>query len=96
MDEGVRAFRQTPGAVLLDVREPDEYAGGHVPGSVNLPLGQKIKALRAEQGITREDIDRGLNEIQWDSLISMGQAFSAECCKDIYNYISKDFGMSLR
>ncbi len=40
MDEGVKTFRQTPGAVLLDVREPDEYAGGHVPGSVNLPLGQ--------------------------------------------------------
>lgn len=49
-----------------------------------------------KQGITREDIDRGLNETQWDSLISMGQAFSAECRKDIYNYISKDFGMSLR
>src|SRR5215211_6564587 len=25
------------GAILLDVREPVEYAAGHVPGSVNLP-----------------------------------------------------------
>lgn len=48
------------------------------------------------QGITREDIDRGLTEPQWDELIAMGQTFSAECCKDIYNYISKDFGKSLR
>ncbi|GGN37907.1 rhodanese-like domain-containing protein [Deinococcus daejeonensis] len=26
------------GAVLIDVREPDEYALGHVPGALNLPL----------------------------------------------------------
>lgn len=40
MDDGVRQFRDTAGAVLVDVREPDEYAGGHVPGSINLPLSQ--------------------------------------------------------
>jgi rhodanese-related sulfurtransferase len=28
------------GAYLLDVRQPDEYAGGHVPGAVLLPLGE--------------------------------------------------------
>ena len=27
-------------AVILDVREPDEYAAGHVPGARNVPLGQ--------------------------------------------------------
>ena len=27
----------TPGFVLLDVRPPDVYAAGHVPGAVNLP-----------------------------------------------------------
>lgn len=26
--------------VLLDVREPDEFAGGHLPGAVLIPLGQ--------------------------------------------------------
>ncbi|MBE6908928.1 MAG: rhodanese-like domain-containing protein [Ruminococcaceae bacterium] len=38
INEGVEDFRATQGAVLLDVRNPDEYAAGHVPGSVNLPL----------------------------------------------------------
>ena len=38
MDEGVQMYRGTEGAVLVDVRDPDEYALGHVPGSVNLPL----------------------------------------------------------
>ena len=28
------------GALLLDVRETDEYAEGHAPGSVLIPLGQ--------------------------------------------------------
>ena len=26
--------------VLIDVREPSEFAGGRVPGAVNIPLGQ--------------------------------------------------------
>lgn len=38
INEGVEGFRATPGAILLDVRNPDEYAAGHIPGSVNLPL----------------------------------------------------------
>ena len=29
--------RDDPGFVLLDVRSPEQYAGGHVPGAVNLP-----------------------------------------------------------
>ena len=37
---GLEQASATPGAVVLDVREPQEYAQGHVPGSVNLPLGQ--------------------------------------------------------
>ena len=48
------------------------------------------------QNITRDDIDRGLSEAQWDALIASGQAFSAECCKDIYNYVSKEFGLSMQ
>jgi rhodanese-related sulfurtransferase len=27
-------------AFVLDVREPEEYAGGHVPGAVNLPQAE--------------------------------------------------------
>ena len=28
------------GAFVLDVREPDEWAAGHIPGAILIPLGQ--------------------------------------------------------
>jgi len=47
-------------------------------------------------GITRDDIARGLTDQQWSQLIPCAQMFSAECCKDIYNYVSEDFGRKLQ
>ncbi len=32
--------RQSVGAVIVDVREPDEWRQGHIPGAVHIPLGQ--------------------------------------------------------
>ena len=37
---GVAECRRTPGAVLLDVREPEEFQSGRIPGAVNLPLSR--------------------------------------------------------
>lgn len=39
------------GTPLIDVRERDEFAGGHVPGAVNIPmseLGSRLEELPAE------------------------------------------------
>lgn len=38
INQGIRDYSQAPNAVLLDVRTPQEYREGHVPGSRNLPL----------------------------------------------------------
>ena len=32
--------RQAAGAVIVDVREPDEWRSGHIPGAVHIPLSQ--------------------------------------------------------
>ena len=38
--------RQSSGALLIDVREADEYAQGHAPGSTLIPLGQLAQRLQ--------------------------------------------------
>ena len=38
INQGVKEYSTTDGAILLDVRTPDEYRQGHIPGSKNVPL----------------------------------------------------------
>lgn len=37
-----------PDFVLLDVRSPEQYARGHVPGALNLPQGKIVEAKLRE------------------------------------------------
>ncbi len=42
------------GATILDVRTPGEYAGGHIRGSVNIPVDQlktRMQKLNKEKAI---------------------------------------------
>ena len=43
INQGVQEFKNAAGAVLLDVRSPQEYGEGHIPGSQNVPLQQLDK-----------------------------------------------------
>ena len=38
--EEARAMMDDGDVVILDVREPSEFATGHVPGAINVPLGE--------------------------------------------------------
>ena len=49
IDQGVKEYGGTEGAVLLDVRTPQEYREGHIPGSKNVPL-QEIGRVSAAAG----------------------------------------------
>jgi rhodanese-related sulfurtransferase len=47
--------RQKAGAVLLDVREDDEWAAGHAPGAIHLPLsrvGMPVARFQNQQILT--------------------------------------------
>ena len=44
INQGVKEFRQRENAILLDVRTPQEYRDGFIPGSKNLPLQAIDKA----------------------------------------------------
>ena len=43
INQGVQEYKNTANAVLLDVRSPQEYREGHIPGSQNVPLQQLDK-----------------------------------------------------
>ena len=68
INDAVEECRKTPNAVLLDVREDNEFHSGHIPGAVNIPLSRintinipKDKALyvyclrgtRSKQAVSR-------------------------------------------
>ena len=38
INAGVEQFQKADNAVLIDVRTEDEYKGGHIEGSINIPL----------------------------------------------------------
>ena len=50
INAGAEEYRSTPGAVLLDVRETDEFQSGHIPGAVNLPLSRIEQAKLEKNG----------------------------------------------
>ena len=51
INKGLEEYRSTEGAILLDVRNPDECKKGMVPGSINLPLSKihRVKRLVPKQ-----------------------------------------------
>ena len=46
VNQGVANYYNTPGAVLLDVRTPQEYSEAYIPGSKNVPL-QTLDKVRS-------------------------------------------------
>ena len=37
MDEALKMMKDEKNYIILDVRRPDEYADGHIPGAINVP-----------------------------------------------------------
>ena len=44
INQGVTQYKATSASILLDVRTPEEYAEGHIPGGQNLSLQNIDKA----------------------------------------------------
>ncbi len=49
----VALTKAAQGAMLVDVRTPEEYAEGHLPEAVNIPFEQIAEAF-AKQGIAKD------------------------------------------
>ena len=46
INKGLKEYAEKENAVLLDVRTPQEYREGHIPGSKNVPL-QTLDMVRS-------------------------------------------------
>ena len=65
---------------IFDVREPQEYAAGHIPGAVNLPLSRfSPSALPKEKPVVLVCLAGGR------SAKAVRQALDADC-KDVRHY----------
>ena len=79
INQGVKEYSVTDGAVLLDVRTPDEYAAGHIPGSLLIPFDEiKVKSDQLPQDKNTEIVvycrSGRRSAIAAETLISLGYA----------------------
>ena len=70
-----RTYPVEPMETVSTIGAGDNFNAGFVYGLI-------------KEGITREQIQKGLSADQWDRLIASAQMFARECCKSIYNYIT--------
>ena len=49
INAGVAEYQGLSRAMLIDVREADEFGGGHIPGARNIPLSRLNKVTSAIQ-----------------------------------------------
>lgn len=78
-----KTYPVPPAKVVSTIGAGDNFNAGFIFGLL-------------KYGITREMIEKGMKECQWDNVIACAQEFSADCCKDIFNYISKEFGNRMK
>ena len=78
---GPRELDQKKGIMLLDVRSDREYAQGHIPGAVHVPLpdiGERVKKLKKEKELVV--YCRNGNQSIWAIKRLMGMGY-----KNLYN-----------
>lgn len=84
VNEGVKKFHDTPGAVLLDVRTQNEYARGHIPGSINVDvylIGRVKEAVPdkdtpvfvyCQSGVRSAEAVKAMKEMGYTNAVSIG------------------------
>lgn len=59
MEEYRKIVENPDGALIIDVREPEEYAAGHIPGAINIPRGMITSQIWKHVGSSEKaDVDR--------------------------------------
>lgn len=84
INQGLKEYQSEDRAILLDAREPDEYAKGHIKGSKNLPLNQFMKAesmftdkslpiyVYCHSGARSKRMTVGLKKLGYEKVVNIG------------------------
>jgi len=78
----IHQILQQPGATVIDVREPFEFASGHLEGAVNIPLGEVPARSQEICGMSKPIV------AYCRSGMRSGQAVAflkAQGCSEVYN-----------
>lgn len=82
--QGIEGYKKTEGAILIDVRGPEEYAGGHVPGSRNISLQEIVKLgevitdkttplyVYCQSGARSKRAVMGLKKMGYEKVVDLG------------------------
>ena len=74
---------QKSGEVVSTIGAGDNFNAGFIYGLI-------------KHDITREQMEAGLSEDQWDNIIGCAMQFSANVCKSLNNYVDEEFAKELR
>lgn len=98
-----RKFICTQGAGPVEVRGDNGFAKSYPVEAADtvstIGAGDSFNAGfvygMLKHGICRDDIERGFTGQQWDELIDCAGSFAAECCRNIGNSVSREFGKKM-
>lgn len=99
-----KKFIYTRGAQPVEVRAEQgfckQYPVPHTETVSTIGAGDNFNAGFVygliKYDITREAIEAGLTEQQWDQLMACAQTFSANCCQSLNNSIDTDFAQQMK
>lgn len=85
INKGISEYKDSSSALLLDVREKEEYAAGHIPEAINLPLSVLVSMadkvipdketflyLYCQSGVRSTKATVRLKEIGYSNVINLG------------------------
>lgn len=84
INDGLKEYQAEEKAVLLDAREKDEYADGHIKGSINIPLSRFMDAetlfedksipiyIYCHSGARSKRMVMGLTKLGFKNVVNIG------------------------
>lgn len=76
-------------AIIIDVREPNEFASGHVEGAINIPPAELLAGAKQLRGVTKDT--KLILYCRTGSRSNVAiQILSSQCFTNLVNGINQD------